>query len=39
MTVMTESQFQEWLEEFPEMEEFFDLDTDAQYDTNRYLWN
>ena len=39
MTVLTEEQFEEFLEEFPEMEEFYDLETDARYDSNRYLWS
>ena len=39
MTVLNEEQFQEFLEEFPEMEEFYDLEVDAQYHVNDYLWN
>ena len=42
MTVLTEAEFKEFIEEFPEMEQCYDLSdegTDAQYDTNRYLWN
>lgn len=42
MTVLTEQEFNEFIEEFPEMEQCYDLSdeaTDAQYDINRYLWN
>ena len=42
MTVLNEEQFAEFLEEFPEMEQCYDLTdeaVDARYDCNRYLWN
>ena len=42
MTVMTEAEFYEFIEECPEMAQCYDLSdeaVDAQYDVNRYLWN
>jgi hypothetical protein len=42
MTILTESQFQEFIEEFPEMEQFYDLSDegkDARYDESRIYWN
>ena len=42
MTVLTEAQFEEFIEEFPEMEQFYDLSdeaVDVRYDTARIYWN
>ena len=42
MTVLTEAQFEEFLEEFPEMEQFYYLSdeaVDVRYDTARIYWN
>ena len=39
MTVLTEEQFEEFIEEFPEMEQFYDLEIDAKNHINDYLWN
>ena len=39
MTVLTTEQFEEFIEEFPEMEEFYDLETDCRYDEMRVYWN
>ena len=39
MTVLNQTEFEEFLEEFPEMEEFYDLETDSRYDEIRAYWN
>ena len=39
MTVLTEEEFKEFLEEFPEMEQCYDLEVDAKHHINDYLWN
>jgi hypothetical protein len=42
MTILTEEQFQEFIEENPEMEQCYDLSDegmDARYDANRIYWN
>ena len=39
MSILTQEQLEEFFEEFPEMEEFYDLDTDCRYEEMRIYYN